>query len=283
MQSLDTSRIDYLLDRSDTASIAVALIGAGSGGAAVMQTLAMCGIRRWNLFDPDVLEPANLVKHPALRRDLGRLKVDVMKEWLLDRNPTAEIETHAENIFSSPTFESSLAMADIVICAVDNRAARRYVNDACVRARRPCVTGSVMRTGLGGEIYLYLPGTTGCFSCLETYCDVNERNLEDLVPVTGEEAAHRYGMNEKNFATSGLATNISVVASLHASMILAAAMGGGSEFLPAPRFNWLLVGLRELPGVFDAPFSVSRLLLAPRRDCRLRCTSAVGPSFSEGK
>jgi molybdopterin/thiamine biosynthesis adenylyltransferase len=271
---LDTSRIDYLLDQSAAASVTVTLVGVGSGGASVLQNLAMCGIRRWHLFDPDILEPANLVKHPAMRRDLGRPKVEVMAEWLLDRNPNSEIAAYQENVFGSPAFADAIGQSDIVICAVDHREDRRYVNDRCVAARTPCATGSVMRTGLGGEVYLYVPGITGCFSCMERYCDVNHRNLDDFISLTTEEQEHRYGLSEKDYAASGLATDISLIASLHAATTLAAVVGGRTQYVPPPRFNWLIFGIRELPGVFEAPYSVHRLSLKPRADCEVSCSRA---------
>ena len=275
MSGLDTSRIDYLLDQSAAAAVTVTVAGVGSGGAAVVQDLAMCGIRNWHLFDPDILEPQNLVKHPALRRDIGRPKVDIMAEWLADRNPAASVRVHQENVIDSQAFDKAVADSDIVVCATDTRKGRRYVNECCVAARKPCTTGSVLRTGLGGEIYLYVPGVTGCFACLEQYCDANNRNLEDLVPLTDEENAHRYGLSEQDFAASGLITDIAMIASLHAATTLAAVVGGHTEYLPPPRFNWLIFGLRELPGAFDAPYSVTRLVLGPQDDCEVHCARAI--------
>jgi molybdopterin/thiamine biosynthesis adenylyltransferase len=271
---LDTSRIDYLLDQDAAASVTVTLAGVGSGGAAVLQDLAMCGIRRWRLFDPDILEASNLSKHPAMRRDLGRPKVEIMAEWLADRNPGSQVLAYQEDVFGSANFESAVAESDMVVCAVDGRAARRYVNDRCVAAATPCSTGSVMRTGVGGEIYLYLPGITGCFSCMERYCDLNDRNIENLIPVTADEHAHRYGLSERDYAASGLAADISLVAGLHAGLTLAAAVGGCSEFLPPPGFNWLIFGIRQSPGLFEVPYTATRLSLKPRDDCPVSCSQS---------
>jgi molybdopterin/thiamine biosynthesis adenylyltransferase len=273
--SLDTSRIDYLLHRSAARELAVAVVGLGSGGAAVLQNLAMCGLRRWSLFDPDVLDPSNLVKHPALRRDIGRPKVDIMTEWLRDRNPDTEVAAYPQDVFEAPGFDAVVTASDLVICAVDNRAARSFVNERCVAVGTSCVTGSVMRTGVGGEVYAYVPGVTGCFVCLERFCDLNHRNLDDLIPMMSEENTHRYGLNELDFAASGLIMDISIIASLHAMLAVSVLLGGSSEYIDVPRFNWLVMGLRTLPGVFDAQYVPSRLLLGPRADCPLSCGSTT--------
>jgi molybdopterin/thiamine biosynthesis adenylyltransferase len=271
LSGLDTSRIDYLLDHGAAAAAMVTVVGVGSGGAAVLQNLAMCGIRHWHVFDPDILEPENLVKHPALRRDIGRPKVEIMADWLADRNPAASVRTYQENVIDSAAFDAAVAESDIVVCATDTRKGRRYVNERCVAARTPCTTGSVLRTGLGGEIFLYVPGVTGCFACLEQYCDLTDRNLDDLVPLTSEEETHRYGLSEREFAASGLITDIAMIAALHATITLGALVGGRTEYLPPPRFNWLIFGIRELPGAFKAPYSVTRLVLGPQDDCEAHC------------
>ena len=60
--------------------------------------LTMNGVRRWVLIDPDRYDDINLVKHPRQRVDLGALKVEIQKKWILDRNPGAEVEAIAEDV-----------------------------------------------------------------------------------------------------------------------------------------------------------------------------------------
>src|SRR5215472_19065549 len=97
---LDTSRIGYLVDVSHLARLRVVVAGLGSGGAVVVERLAMSGIGDWALFDPDTIEPVNLVKHPARRCDLGRPKVEWAEDWLRDRNPHAGIRGYQENVMA---------------------------------------------------------------------------------------------------------------------------------------------------------------------------------------
>ena len=78
-------------------------IGLGSGGTPVCDHLTMNGVRNWILYDPDTLQDVNLVKHPRGRRDLGRLKVEIQREWILDRNPDAAVSVRAEDVFAAFT------------------------------------------------------------------------------------------------------------------------------------------------------------------------------------
>lgn len=271
MTVLDTSRIDHAVSAGRAASSSVTVVGLGSGGAAVVQLIGMCGVRSWHLFDPDALEPANLVKHPFLRSDLGRPKSTVMAEWLLDRVPTAVVHDHPVDVFAADVFADAVSASDLVICAVDDPAARAFVNETCVLLRVPCATGVVMRTGVGGEVYLYVPGETGCHSCMERFCVSRGWVLDDRVPLTDEENAHRYGLGAATFATSGLSADIAIVTAFHAHMSLGLLLGTADGTLRRPEFNWLQVINRREPGIGAAPYSTTRLRLRPQQDCHLRC------------
>ncbi|MFC0533282.1 ThiF family adenylyltransferase [Phytohabitans kaempferiae] len=268
--TLDTSRIDYLIAQSDVASLRVVVVGVGSGGAVVVERLAMCGIRSWALFDPDLLEPVNLVKHPARRSDLFRPKVEITAEWLRDRNPRADVRAYQADVVGLQTFDDEIANADLVVCAVDNAAARSYINHLCVAARLPCVFGSVFRTGLGGEVYAYLPGETGCHDCKLRYVAEQGTDLDNLLELTQEETHHIYGLGEGDFAASGLAVDIGIVATMHAHYIMSLFGAKGSAYLTAPSFNWLTIGLRDVPDLFSV-YQCFRMKLRGRHDCLHEC------------
>ena len=272
--TLDTHRIDHLLDGFDVGALEITVVGLGSGGASTVQPLTMSGIRRWHLFDPDVLEPVNLVKHPATREWLGKPKTEAVKSWILDRNPTAEVYAHQDDVRKSSDFAEAARSSALVLCAVDDPAARSWLNAQCVELRRPCLTGSVIRTGLGGQVYLSAPGETGCFSCMQMVADRNKANLEDALDLTEEERRHRYGLGEANFTTSGLAIDIGMIASFQAHMAWSILIGGRSRYVPRLNFNWLTVGIRPEKGVFNGHYETKRLLVQPQRDCHLGCSGA---------
>ena len=272
-EALDTQRIDHLLDGADVSGKVVTVAGLGSGGATVIHQLAMCGVSRWHLFDPDKLEPVNLVKHPAMRTELGRPKADVLRDWLLDRNPRASVAAHAQDVRESEAFGPAVAGSDLVICAVDNAASRSWINETCVKQVRPCLTGSVIRTGLGGQIYLFAPGETGCLSCMQLVSDRNNLNLEDAIQLTDEEQTHRYGLGDPEFTTSGLAIDITLVAAFHAHMAWSVMFGGTSRYVPPLSFNWLTVGIRPERNIFPSHYEVTRVLVRPQAACVYGCAN----------
>ncbi|WP_214407872.1 ThiF family adenylyltransferase [Pseudonocardia lacus] len=268
---LDTSRIDYLLANSGLTDSKIVIAGLGSGGIVVLERLAMTGIKRWSLFDPDVLTAVNLVKHPARRCDIGRLKTDIAADWLVDRNPECKIDHAGGDVFDAPGFADEVGNADLVVCAVDNAAARSFVNEVCVEKRSPCVFGSVFRTGLGGEVFAYLPGETGCYNCMRLFSLEQGRDIENWLDLTDEETQRIYGVGQADFTASGLAADIAVIASLHAHYITALLGSGNSDYLTAPSFNWLTVALRRVNGLFPTMYETTRMLLRPQARCHLRC------------
>jgi hypothetical protein len=231
----------------------------------------MSGVRNWHLFDHDALEPVNLVKHPARRSDLGRPKVEIMAEWLRDRNPAATVDAVADDARKAAGFEAAVLASDLVLCAVDDAASRSWINAECVRLGRACLTGSVIRTGLGGEVYLFVPGETGCLSCMQLIAATNGMSLDEALDLTDEERHHRYGLGEEGFTTSGLAIDIALVAAYHAHMAWSALMGGSSPYVPRLPFNWLTVGIRPEQGVFRSHYLTHRALLKPQRSCNDDC------------
>lgn len=269
--ALDTRRIDHLVDGFDVSRLELTVVGVGSGGATTVRQLAMSGVRRWHLFDPDLLEPVNLVKHPASREWVGKRKVDAVSHWLADRNPAAEVHAYGEDVRKAPEFAEAIGRSDLVLCAVDDPGARSWINAQCVEQGRPCLTGSVIRTGLGGQVYLFIPGETGCFSCMQSVADANHANLEDSLDLTDEERRERYGLGNPNFTTSGLAIDISLVASFNAHMAWSVLVGGRSKYVPRLAFNWLTVGIRPERGIFAHHYETKRVLVRPQRGCLFDC------------
>src|SRR5260370_31142397 len=97
-------RVEHLVSPGELENRSVLEVGVGSGGAVVNDHLTMNGVRRWALFDPDSYDELNLVKHPRLRSQLQHLKVENQREWILDRNPNAEVEIFGEDVRASTKF-----------------------------------------------------------------------------------------------------------------------------------------------------------------------------------
>ena len=103
----------------------VAVFGVGGVGGYVVEALARSGVGKITLFDKDAVDITNINRQIiALESTVGRYKCDVMKERILDINPSAEVVCH--NVFYLPenADEFPLDQYDYVVAAIDNVAAK---------------------------------------------------------------------------------------------------------------------------------------------------------------
>ena len=75
----------------------VAIFGIGGVGSYVVEGLARAGVENFILIDHDNVELTNLNRQIiATHKSIGRPKVDVAKERILEINPNANVETYKE-------------------------------------------------------------------------------------------------------------------------------------------------------------------------------------------
>src|SRR5690554_6063546 len=87
----------------------IAVFGIGGVGTFAVEGLARCGVGHMTLIDNDVICVSNINRQiHATFRTIGRPKVDVMKDRILEINPSIEVETHME-LYSSESAERLLS------------------------------------------------------------------------------------------------------------------------------------------------------------------------------
>lgn len=63
------------------------IIGCGSVGSTLAENLARCGITKMTLWDFDTVENHNIVNQMFRQQDVGKTKVEALKDILTDINP----------------------------------------------------------------------------------------------------------------------------------------------------------------------------------------------------
>ena len=246
---LDRERIAHLTG-TGTQDSRITIVGLGSGGFPVMQHLAMSGWRKFRLIDPDKLESVNLVKHPGLRKDQGRLKVDIAAEWLADRNPRCEVMVDPRDIrkLSEPDMARLAEESDLIVSATDSNPVRHMINDLCVRTRTPMTLGLVHRGGTGGTVMAFRPGVSGCYMCLETVSEgLDGLPTDQDYPQSRDEQDMIYGRGQRDYALAGLSADIAIVSAIHAqasmAQLLELEQAAGSS-IPLLSASWMAIQIR---------------------------------------
>lgn len=111
---------EFFQPEKDTARIHI--VGCGSVGSTVAENLARCGVTKMTLWDFDKVEPHNIVNQMFNQNDVGKLKVDALKDILTDINP--EI---ADKIEVKPEGWQGKLMSGYIFLCVDSIELRREI------------------------------------------------------------------------------------------------------------------------------------------------------------
>ncbi len=103
----------------------VAIFGVGGVGGYVCEALVRSGVGAFDLIDDDKVCLTNLNRQIiATRKTVGKYKVDVMKERILDINPDAKVETHKCFFLPENANEFPFEEYDYIVDAVDTVTAK---------------------------------------------------------------------------------------------------------------------------------------------------------------
>lgn len=106
----------------------VLVVGVGGVGSWCAEALVRSGIRRLTMVDMDCVCASNVNRQlPATTSTVGRPKVEVLRERLLDINPQADIEA-LQRCYTAETADSfGLEGYDYVVDAIDSLAHKAHL------------------------------------------------------------------------------------------------------------------------------------------------------------
>jgi molybdopterin-synthase adenylyltransferase len=123
-------------------------------------------VGRLTIADSDKVDLTNLQRQILYRTDsVGARKVEAARDALSAVNPGVKVATVDSRIDGQGAAKLA-AEADIVLDCSDNFATRHALNRACVRAKKPLVSGAAMR--FDGQIAVFdlAKKDSACYSCL---------------------------------------------------------------------------------------------------------------------
>jgi molybdopterin/thiamine biosynthesis adenylyltransferase len=140
----------------------VVIVGVGALGNEVARLLAMSGVRRLVLCDPDMVAVSNLSRTVLFRdRAVGRLKVEAARATLSELAPSCEVDCRPLPLVSGVGL-AELRDASLVVSCLDSRAARLQLAMRC-----NLVNAAMLDAGTsswGGEVRIYRAGGP-CYGC----------------------------------------------------------------------------------------------------------------------
>lgn len=117
------SRTELLVGKENMERFArarVAVFGVGGVGGYVVEALARTGIGTLDLIDNDTVSITNINRQIiATTKTVGRCKVDVAKERILEINPDAKVYTHKTFYMPDTAAQFDFSQYDYIVDAID--------------------------------------------------------------------------------------------------------------------------------------------------------------------
>lgn len=165
------------------------VIGAGGLGSPVALYLATAGVGRLTVVDHDSVDITNLQRQIAhnLSR-VGQPKAESVRQTVGAINPDVVVQARVQRA-DAALLDELLPTTDVVLDCTDNFRTRHLVNAACVKHRKPLVSGAAI--GFDGQVSVYDSRRAGapCYACLfppdAAYEDVACATMGVFAPLVG--------------------------------------------------------------------------------------------------
>lgn len=260
---------DVMLDKC------AVLIGVGSVGSFVAMELARSGVGKFVLIDTDTLEVHNICRHQCGFDDLGRYKVDAVRDKILNINPNAEVVTFKSVIQRIPESEllPYLGRNTVIVGGGDNRASADYGCKLACRTDSAFVATCCWTRAFAGEVFYWQSGHgLSCYECA----------LGGLIDAERPESHARYFGTEEDEASlafePGVAVDIDFVTIIAVKLCLDLLNRDNNAYTPRvieylKQYTWIsntnstAIG-GERAAIFTHPLQITTSLSVRQRpDC----------------
>jgi molybdopterin-synthase adenylyltransferase len=168
------------------------VIGAGGLGSPVALYLGTAGVGRITIVDHDTVDLTNLQRQIAhnLAR-VGTPKATSAQASIAAINPDVQVRPLIERVSPEQAvrLDALVAEADVVLDCSDNFKTRHAVNAACVKHKKPLVSGAAI--GFDGQISVYdtRSADAPCYACIfppeATFEEVQCATMGVFAPLVG--------------------------------------------------------------------------------------------------
>ncbi|EAT37350.1 AAEL010641-PA [Aedes aegypti] len=142
----------------------ILVVGAGGIGCEILKNLVLSGFQDIEIIDLDTIDVSNLNRQFLFHKEhVGKSKANVARESALSFNPNVKIKAYHDSITTSNYGVNFFQQFNLVLNALDNRAARNHVNRLCLTADVPLIESGT--AGYNGQVELIKRGLTQCYEC----------------------------------------------------------------------------------------------------------------------
>ncbi|XP_014228552.1 SUMO-activating enzyme subunit 2 [Trichogramma pretiosum] len=143
----------------------VLVVGAGGIGCEILKNLVLSGFLDIEIIDLDTIDVSNLNRQFLFQKEhVGKSKAIVARESAMQYNTKVNIIAHHASVMNQEYSVNYFKKFNLVMNALDNRAARNHVNRMCLAADVPLLESGT--AGYDGQVELIRKGLTQCYECM---------------------------------------------------------------------------------------------------------------------
>jgi len=165
------------------------IIGAGGLGSPAALYLGSAGVGHITVIDHDTVDATNLQRQIAhTLADIGKPKAQSIEQAIAHINPDVHVTVITERA-GDALLDEQVLLADVVLDCTDNFKTRHAINRACVKHRKPLVSGAAIR--FDGQVTVYDPrdALSPCYACVfpesSTFEDTQCATMGVFAPLVG--------------------------------------------------------------------------------------------------
>jgi hypothetical protein len=138
---LDARQAAMLSGKDNADDRRILMIGAGSAGSAISETLVRQGLFKWTIVDDDTMLPHNIARHSLNNIFVGENKAHGLANRLSNVRQDADVQIIPQNVLfpsDQKILDDHIADAELILDASASVPVSRWVSDLPGGARRIC-------------------------------------------------------------------------------------------------------------------------------------------------
>lgn len=214
----------YEFFKPESANGRIHIIGCGSVGSTIAENLARCGVTKMTLWDFDKVEAHNIVNQMFTEEDVGKPKVEALKNIIININPEAK-----DDVKIKPEGWNGKTLSGYIFLCVDNIELRKEIVEKHIDNMNVKAVFDV-RTSLESAQH-YAADWTNI---------KQKENLLNSMQFSHEEAADETPVSACGI-TLGVATTVRIISALAVNNFINFVKGKGiKKFVMCDGFNFML-------------------------------------------
>lgn len=202
----------------------VSVLGFGTLGCGVMESLACSGVNKFLVADMDQLSDVNVSRHLGNIYDIGTDKVQIAKKYIESHNPFAYVKTVKDDLIKNrELLREIINWSDIVISSSGNPALQYQINIHALEMKKPVVYGGVFEKAESSYVFFSDPNVGR--ACFEDIFGIASAAIDNGT------VKRKYGLDDDELKSEpGLFSNILVPGAMMGTVAIDLMMGNIPEF-----------------------------------------------------